>query len=173
MVCFDHDDDSSKNIEKNDDCLECTLIIPAASNNLEETPATETECALTALCVPRDNSNIPESSTKLASNSESQLGPTTTSVVTPAKEKRRKKMSQTAEKKTSKKRPPTHISRAQQAIQMGKTFKNVAAEIVRMAGLDRKEKELAVDAEIQKELDAIKFTGENSENVNKNNLQTC
>ena len=112
MVCFGHDDDSSKNIEKNDNCLERTLIGPVAVNNLEETPSTETERALSALCVPRNNSNIPESLTKLASNSEAQLGPTTASlnnkaqlgpstasVVTPAKEKGKTKMSQMVVKK--------------------------------------------------------------------------
>ena len=43
---------------------------------------------------------------------------------------------------------------------MGKTFKNVAAEIVRMVDLDQKKKELAVNAEIQKDLDTIKVTDE-------------
>ena len=119
MVCFDHDDDSSKTIDKNDNCLERTLIGLAASNNLAETPSTETEGALSALRIPHCNnsntptrfeaspcnkSNIPESSTKLAPNSkaqlgpstvslnsEAQLGPSTASVVTPAKPKRRNK----------------------------------------------------------------------------------
>ena len=52
-------------------------------------------------------------------------------------------MRQMAEKATSKKQPPIPISGAEQGIQMGKTFKNVAAEIVRMAGLDQKEKRVS------------------------------
>ena len=197
IVCFDHHDDvSSKNLQGTDDNSINTVksfcshaarndqILDASTNNFliesEKKPRMNTEQALDALRVKKNvtsslskpstcNNVVDPSSSKLAANTKETEKQENQPDKLPAKDMENEKMSKTSteDDKTPKKRPTKDNTQHEQAIEMGKTFKNVAKTIVEMAGVEFKDQERQVDVDIQKDLDTIKFSDANSEGFNR------